>query len=124
MPVERIIRLEDLHDSVPQRVESAGTALLVVRVAGSVHVLSDVCPHNGASLSGGVVRDGCVTCPAHLWRFALASGERQGRPDVRVAVHPAHVDDEGWVTVDASPAQPTQSLREVLLAHARSEPPA
>jgi nitrite reductase/ring-hydroxylating ferredoxin subunit len=121
LPVERIIRLEALDDGVPQRVEVSGAALLVVKVDDEAHVLSDVCPHNGASLSEGVVREGCVTCPAHLWRFALKSGQRQGRPEVRVAVYPAHVSDDGWVEADVPTARVERSLREVLLAHARGE---
>ncbi|MBO9540467.1 aromatic ring-hydroxylating dioxygenase subunit alpha [bacterium] len=37
--------------------------------AGGVVALRDRCPHLGASLSLGHVRDGCVTCPFHGWRF-------------------------------------------------------
>lgn len=33
--------------------------------AGELHVVEEACPHRGASLAGGTVRDGCVVCPYH-----------------------------------------------------------
>lgn len=32
---------------------------------GRPNIVSDVCTHRGAALSGGTVRDGCVRCPYH-----------------------------------------------------------
>jgi phenylpropionate dioxygenase-like ring-hydroxylating dioxygenase large terminal subunit len=38
--------------------------------AGEVSVLDAHCPHMGAHLGyGGTVKDGCVRCPFHAWRF-------------------------------------------------------
>ena len=121
MPVERLVEIDQLIDGVPVRVDVSGQALLVVKLDNQIHVMSDVCPHNGASLSEGLVRDGCVTCPSHLWRFSLVDGTRQGFPEVRVRVLETSVDDDGWITVDVPPAAPVRSLRETLLAHARGE---
>lgn len=42
--------------------------------AHEVVALRDRCPHLGASLSLGQVRDGCVSCPFHGWTF-----DEQGR---------------------------------------------
>ena len=121
MAVERLIEIDRLIDGVPQRVEASGRPFLVVRLADRISVVSDVCPHNGASLSEGLLRDGCVTCPSHLWRFSLDTGERQGRPDLRIAVYDVITTEDGWVAVDVPRAQPERSLREILLAHARGE---
>jgi len=121
VPRIRVLRRELLEDGIPQRVEVPGQAILVVSLDGEVHAVSDTCPHNGASLSDGLVRDGCVTCPAHLWRFRLSDGARQGQEQVRLAVHSVEITDDGWVEVDVpSPAAP-RSMREILLAHARGE---
>jgi len=32
-------------------------------------IQSDVCKHRGASLSTGKVRDGCIECPYHGWKY-------------------------------------------------------
>lgn len=34
-----------------------------------LHVMDDACPHRGASLSRGAVRDACVVCPGHGMAF-------------------------------------------------------
>lgn len=37
--------------------------------AGEMHVIEEACPHRGASLAGGTVRDSCVVCPYHGLAF-------------------------------------------------------
>jgi len=47
-----------------------GEDLLLWRTAdGAAHALLDRCPHRGARLSDGQLRDGCVACPFHGWVF-------------------------------------------------------
>lgn len=104
------------------RVETEGRAILLARIDGAIHAVDDVCPHNGASLSAGVLRDGCVTCPAHLWRFRLADGTRVGRSDVRIVTYDVTISPQGWIEVDLPTAPPAMTLREVLLAEARRGP--
>ncbi len=58
---------------------------------GTYHAIDDMCPHMGASLSGGHVEDGCVTCPWHYWRFRLSDGAWADSPKVRIGSYPVHV---------------------------------
>jgi len=37
--------------------------------AGAAHVLSNTCVHRGGSLSKGWVKEDCVVCPYHGWRY-------------------------------------------------------
>ena len=37
---------------------------------GKLGLLDAICPHQGANLADGKVRDGCLECPFHEWRFA------------------------------------------------------
>ncbi|HAN72641.1 MAG TPA: nitrite reductase [Actinobacteria bacterium] len=122
MPYQRALPFGALADGDAQRVVVAGQAILVSRIDGVPHAVTDVCPHNGASLAEGTLKDGCVTCPAHLWRFSVVDGRRQGRPDVRIAVFPCRMTDDGWVEVDVPEQVAPTSLREALLAHARQGP--
>jgi nitrite reductase (NADH) small subunit/3-phenylpropionate/trans-cinnamate dioxygenase ferredoxin subunit len=63
----------------------------IFRVNGAFLAIDDVCPHMGASLSGGFVEDGCVTCPWHYWRFRLADGAWADNPKVKQPTYPVHV---------------------------------
>ena len=42
--------------------------------AGTHYALSNECPHMGASLATGEVRDGMVICDRHLWGYRLSDG--------------------------------------------------
>lgn len=36
---------------------------------GKVIALQDICPHRGAALSAGKVKNNCIACPYHGWKF-------------------------------------------------------
>lgn len=63
----------------------------VFNVDGKFLAIDDVCPHMGASLSGGFVENGCVTCPWHHWRFRLSDGAWADSPRVKTGSYPVHV---------------------------------
>ena len=55
----------------PLPVDVGGVALVAFRDGdGRAQVLIDRCPHRSVRLSLGQVRDGCLECPYHGWRFA------------------------------------------------------
>ena len=63
----------------------------IFNVGGKLQAIDDMCPHMGASLSGGFVEDGCVTCPWHYWRFRLADGAWADNEKVKLGAYPVHV---------------------------------
>ncbi|MCI0700953.1 MAG: Rieske (2Fe-2S) protein [Planctomycetia bacterium] len=65
--------------------------IAIFRVNGALFALDDICPHMGASLSGGFVEDGCVTCPWHYWRFRLSDGAWADSPKNKTGSYPVHV---------------------------------
>lgn len=105
--------------AVPRRFEHAGSAVLVAMVDGRPHAVADACLHKGVSLEGGVCKDGVVTCPSHWWRYDLRDGALQGSPGEYLDSYPCRIAD-GIVEVQMPEAAPALSLREQLLAHARS----
>ncbi len=78
----------------------------IFRVNGEFHAIDDMCPHMGASLSGGFVEDGCVTCPWHYWRFRLSDGAWADNPKVKTGSYPVHiVGDDVQLELPEAPAQ-------------------
>lgn len=110
---------DDVVDA-PRRYQQGGLGVLVAIVDGVPHAVAADCLHKGASLEGGVCRDGVITCPSHWWRYDLRDGTLQGTPGASLTVYPARVRD-GIVEVELPAATPVRSLRETLLAHARGE---
>ncbi len=45
---------------------------------GSIHAISNLCPHKKGKLSEGLVHEEFVTCPLHNWDIDLNTGEAKG----------------------------------------------
>jgi len=68
------IRLDELHEGAPVRLEHDGFGIVVVLRAGVVHAFEDVCPHAGWRLSDGETVADHIECPGHGWQFNLSTG--------------------------------------------------
>jgi len=77
-----IVRSQDLAADKPSRVKLLGLNFVAFRDQdGKPRVLSDTCVHRGGSLGKGTVKDGCVVCPYHGWRYD-AHGKCQEVPSM------------------------------------------
>jgi phenylpropionate dioxygenase-like ring-hydroxylating dioxygenase large terminal subunit len=71
----------------PKQAKLLGQDFVLFRdEAGTLHCLSDICIHRGASLSAGRVTNGCIECPYHGWRYRGdgAAAEIPAHPGVRI----------------------------------------
>jgi phenylpropionate dioxygenase-like ring-hydroxylating dioxygenase large terminal subunit len=74
--------------AAPLAVQLLDQPLVLWRDAvGAVQAWADRCPHRGAALSLGCVRDGQLECPYHGWRFS-GSGQVVVVPAL-AGLHPA-----------------------------------
>jgi NAD(P)H-dependent nitrite reductase small subunit len=86
-----VAKTTDIPDGASVVVSVGKQDVAIFRVDGELLAIDDVCPHMGASLSGGYVEDGCVTCPWHFWRFKLADGTWADNPKQKIGSYPVHV---------------------------------
>lgn len=100
-----VCRVQDLIEGEGKPVEVEGKLVAVFQYQGGYFAIDDVCPHMGASLSGGYVENGIVTCPWHAWRFRLADGAWADSPRVKTGCYPVRVVD-GQVQVQVPPKNP------------------
>ncbi|MBA4066331.1 MAG: nitrite reductase [Isosphaera sp.] len=97
-------KVGDIPDGGSRVVTVGKKDVAVFRTGGAFHAIDDLCPHMGASLSGGHVEDGCVTCPWHYWRFRLSDGAWADSPRVKTGWYPVHVvGDEVQVELPGEP---------------------
>src|SRR5216683_230294 len=102
-----VCRVEDLVEDEGKTVEVAGKLVAVFYHQGRYFAIDDVCPHMGASLSGGYVENGIVTCPWHAWRFRLTDGAWADNPRIKIGCYPARVvDGEIQVQIEEPPPAP------------------
>lgn len=86
-----VCRVQDVVDGEGKTVSAGGKLIAVFRVNGAYFAIDDVCPHMGASLSGGYLEEGIVTCPWHAWRFRLADGAWADNPRIKIGCYPVRV---------------------------------
>jgi nitrite reductase (NADH) small subunit/3-phenylpropionate/trans-cinnamate dioxygenase ferredoxin subunit len=86
-------------------VEVAGKLIAVFRAPNGFFAIDDCCPHMGASLSGGYLEDGIVTCPWHAWRFRLADGAWADNPRIKIGCHTVRIEGDA-VQVAVAPSEP------------------
>ena len=90
-----IARTEQLPCDGALYVPRTGGAIAVLRdPAGQLRAYDDACPHAGASLSAGVVRDGCLVCPWHGWAFDASTGHCPDNPSIALRSHPVRIEEQ------------------------------
>ncbi|MFO0548790.1 MAG: aromatic ring-hydroxylating dioxygenase subunit alpha [Polyangiaceae bacterium] len=101
----------------PLSVRVAGTPVVLFRGAnGEPAALFDRCPHRGVALSLGKVREGCLECPFHGWRFdgTGAAVEVPWNPDAKLerlhatALPCREIGGQIWIYTAVSDAQVPQ----------------
>ena len=89
----------------PLQVRFAGNDIVLFRDRGQrIRAIEAYCPHMGANLADGTLRDGCIECPFHHWRIdgegrvvQMPDGQR---PEPRHRTTAWAVEDlHGWVCV-------------------------
>lgn len=76
------LKLSDLQENTPVKVELNGKDLCVVRQGNEVFAIDDICSHAEASLSEGEVTPGKIECWLHGAEFDLRSGEALTPPAI------------------------------------------
>jgi nitrite reductase/ring-hydroxylating ferredoxin subunit len=62
--------------SAPSRVVNAdGQSVIVARTSKGLCAVHNRCPHLGLPLAGGKIEGDTITCPFHMSKFDLCSGE-------------------------------------------------
>jgi nitrite reductase (NADH) small subunit len=84
--------LETLPDGRGSLVEIAGREIALFRRGEEVFALDNVCPHRGAALAFGDLREDVVFCPLHAWPFHLPTGACPEKPGVCVETFRVHVE--------------------------------
>lgn len=69
-----VLRDDELRDRTPRRVEAGGVAVLLIRMNGRIHALTETCSHLGGPLAEGKLDADGITCPWHGSRFCLTDG--------------------------------------------------
>ncbi|MEU6413546.1 Rieske 2Fe-2S domain-containing protein [Microbispora sp. NPDC046933] len=118
----RVLAERDLTENSPRRVRAGDVDVVLVRADGRIHALDNACPHLGAPLSQGWLRDGSLTCPWHGSQFELHSGESLNGPSVAPAPCFQTRVRDGWIEVRRMPAVATAPPGSTLVHQQEVQP--
>lgn len=93
----RLIKLDDLTQGKPHRIEHNGKGILLCRIEASVYAVNDTCPHEDISLSLGVLCEHRLRCPLHGSEFDVRTGHVLNEPaEQDLPIYPVEI-EAGWV---------------------------
>ena len=91
---QTVCQVQDLADGEGMTVAIGTKLIAVFREGDQYYAIDDMCPHMGASLSGGYVAKGIVTCPWHAWRFRLNDGAWADNPRIKIGCYAVRVEGD------------------------------
>ena len=95
-----VCRVDEVIEGEGKTIVLGDKLIALLRFQGEFFAIDDVCPHMGASLSGGYLEEGIVTCPWHAWRFRLSDGAWADNPRLKIPCFKVRVEgDEVQVEV-------------------------
>lgn len=88
---QTVCQVADVGEGEGKTVKVGDKLIAVFCSAGEFLAIDDMCPHMGASLAGGYVENGVVTCPWHAWRFRLKDGAWADNPRISIGAYPVRI---------------------------------
>lgn len=100
-----VAKVGEIPEGQGQAFAVNGRMVAVFNEQGRFSAIDDFCPHMGASLAGGYLEDGIVTCPWHAWRFCIHDGKWCDNPKIKIDSFEVRVaGEEIQVKVPAKPS--------------------
>jgi nitrite reductase (NADH) small subunit len=91
---QTVCKVGEVPEGEGKTVQVGNKLVALFCVGGQYHAIDDVCPHMGASLAGGFVEGGIVTCPWHAWRFRLGDGAWADNPRLKIGCYNVRVEGD------------------------------
>lgn len=89
-----VANVRDVPEGGGLVVEVEGKRIALFRYKGEFFALDETCPHRGGPLHEGLLQDGVVACPWHLWQFDLKTGVSPVNSLSRVSIYPLNIHGE------------------------------
>lgn len=75
-------------------IELNGEEILLCKHGGQYYAIAYYCSHEEFPLEGGMLLDGCITCPYHGAEFALGDGSVHASPAFEpIKTYPVKIDN-------------------------------
>jgi len=90
----RVGKANEFSERKGRTLRIRGLRIAIIRYEDQLYALDAVCPHTGADLGLGRVKNGRVICPEHGWTFDLGTGCMPETKDIAVRTFPVKTEGE------------------------------
>jgi 3-phenylpropionate/trans-cinnamate dioxygenase ferredoxin subunit len=88
------------------RVEVAGRLLCLANVQGTIYAVNDECTHISGPLDQGELEGYILTCPWHLARFDVRTGQvLRGPARADLPVYPVRIEGDAVLVEEPAPSE-------------------
>ncbi|MDZ4743198.1 MAG: non-heme iron oxygenase ferredoxin subunit [Verrucomicrobiota bacterium] len=95
--MSEFIKLCTVHELQPGQckgINIKGEDVGLFNIDGEFCAMENTCPHQGAPLTQGPVKDGVVMCPWHMWRFNVKTGKSLTAPGADMKTYEIKIEGE------------------------------
>lgn len=80
MTFVKVATTDDFSHSQVRKYDTGGLSIMVIKLGDGFHALDSTCTHEDTDLSRGIIMGENITCPLHLSRFSIVTGEVDNPP--------------------------------------------
>lgn len=90
----KVSQVSGLEQNKPTHIEVEGVDLVLLGTGSKISLFESRCPHQGAFLHEGAVRNGALVCRAHGWAFDADTGVCRGKQDIALTSIPLRIEGD------------------------------
>jgi NAD(P)H-dependent nitrite reductase small subunit len=89
----KVAKLNTIPNVKGKKVKVKGRYIALFKYKNKIYAINNSCPHQGADLSDGHIKESNVVCPLHNWQFDLKTGAFSGNENIRIPTYKTKVED-------------------------------
>ncbi len=88
----KVAKVDEIPGVSGKNISVNGESIALFKYRNTIYAIRNSCPHQGANLSGGHVKNGKAVCPLHSWMFDLKTGAFTGNENITLPTYKTKVE--------------------------------
>jgi len=98
---KKVIKMDLLPSNTGKKITVNNKSIALFKKDGKVYAIQNRCPHQGADIADGFVKDGKAVCPLHGWAFDAETGAFIGNENTIIPTYQTKVEgNDIYILID------------------------
>jgi len=89
----KVAKYDDIPGVSGKKIKVNGKYIALFKYKNKIYAIRNSCPHQGADIAEGHVKEGKAICPLHNWAFDLETGAFSGNENIRIPAYKTKIED-------------------------------